>query len=398
VLLARTSSEEALPDPKPGSRDIMDLKARLGLKPTAAPAAAAQAPASLQQARPVAQAAVPPPPGFVAPRPAAPAPPDLARDPFAVQVAAPVVQPKVDFVVPDAWDTSRPAARVHQRNLTKPLVIFGCVALVPLVVGYSCGRINAGRADVNLTIAHAQKIRDEVNQISKTNEKLEQAFDASMQRAAKQPVPDMQLLEDIKALNLQVPVTDNLFRTNYFHMKDLAIERLFAYYYTTIQLCERTSAHVRRTEADKELIAKYAKQDRTNREAGDTTFGVVIDPSGPIPVGKLVMVGQVVCKKEFKDECAKPSQWDGFEVKADQGSTPSKRFLYSQKDTERVIPIDKTALFQKVIVGSPEALAAEAYGRRLRELKELIEKIKATRKDVTKELDDQASKPRIFAL
>ena len=85
-------------------------------------------------------------------------------------------------------------------------------------------------------------------------------------------------------------------------------------------------------------------------------------------------------------------------MRSDQSVAFSPRKLRSQKDAERVILIDKTPLFQKVIVGSPEALAAEAYGRRLKEIKELVEKVKPARKDVTKELDDQASKPQPFHL
>jgi hypothetical protein len=395
-------------DKKPaGGRDIGDLKARLGLKP-AKPAAAAHAPTPAgYPAQPV-PAPVPPPPGFgPPPGPAQPPPPDLSRDPFAVQAAAaPVAQPKVDFVIPKEWDAAAPADSERKKSPLPKILLFVGIALVPLVVGYACGRINGAREIVRLTIEDAKKIKADIDEIAKTNQKIENAFDESMARqveAAKAgkaaAIPDMKLIEDLKALSLAVPVPDKLFRTNYFQMKDLAIERLFTFFYATIQLYERANAHIKRTEADKDLLERYQKQAAAAKEVAEQTFGIIIDPSGPFPLGKLVMTGEVICKKDANQEKGcRPADWEGVMVRSDQTVAFTKRLLKSQKDTERVILIDKTPLFQKIIVGSPEALAAEAYGRRLKEIKELVEKLKPARKDVVKELDDQAAKPKPFAL
>jgi hypothetical protein len=399
-----------LADKKPagGARNIGDLKARLGLKPAAAPAPAAPSPTQGAPFGAQVPAPVPPPPGFGPPpgaAPAQPAPPDLTRDPFAV--AAPAAPPpKVDFVVPENWAAGGQADAVEKKSpATKYLILVG-VALIPLIVGYACGRINGARADVGLTIEHAKKIKAEVEKIAATNAKIETAFDESMARTtaavkAGKPaaVPDMKLVEDLSALGLVVPVPDNLFRTNYFHMKDLAIERLFTFYYDTIILYNRVNEHIKRTKSDKDLLVRYQKQAASARETAEQTFGIIIDPSGPIPLGKLVMTGEIVCKKDApKEGCPKPQDWDGIMVKSDQSVAFSKRMLRTQKDSERVILLDKTPLFQKVIVGSPEALAAEAYGRRLKGIKEEIEKLKPARKDVVKELEDQANRPKPFAL
>jgi len=319
---------------------------------------------------------------------------------------APVAAPKVDFEIPKEWDTSAPVESAKKQTPATKYIIFAAIALVPLVVGYACGRINAARADVSLTIEHAKKIKAEVAKIAATNDKLAAAFDNSMARQAEAArtgkqaaIPDMKLIEELKALDLSVPVTDNLFRTNYYHMKDLAIERLFTFYYNTIALYERTTTHIKRTEADKDLLERYAKQSEASKETVEQTFGIIIDPSGPIPLGKLVMTGEIVCKKDApKEGCPKPADWEGIMVRSDQSVAYTKRLLRSPKDTERVILLDKTPLFHKVIVGSPEALAAESYGRRLREIKEILDKVKQAQKDVVKELEDQASKPAPFHL
>ena len=396
-------------DKKPaggGTRDIGDLKARLGLRPAKAPAAGqAQSPAGYPAQTGV-PAPVPAPPGFgPPPGPAQPPPPDLTRDPFAVG-AAPAVAPKVDFVIPKEWDAAGPADASQQKSAAPKYLLFLGIALVPLIVGYACGRINGAREIVARTIDDAKKIKAEVDDFSKVNQKIENAFDESMNRQVESAkagktaaLPDMKLVEELKALSLSVPVPDKLFRTNYAQMKDLAIERLFTFYYSTIQLYERANSHIKRTEADKDLLERYQKQSVAAREVAEQTFGIIVDPSGPFPLGRLVMTGEVVCKKEAQsDKGCKPGDWEGVMVRSDQTVAFTKRLLHSQKDTERVILIDKTPLFQKIIVGSPEALAAEAYGRRLKEIKELVEKVKPARKDVTKELDDQASKPRPFHL
>ena len=396
-------------DKKPagGTRDIGDLKARLGLKPAKAPAAAqAPSPAGYPGQGGV-PAPVPAPPGFGPPPGAAqPAPPDLSRDPFAVAAAPVAVAPKVDFVIPKEWDAAAPADSDRKKSSTPKILLFVGIALIPLVVGYACGRINGARTIVALTIEDAKKIKIEVDSIAGVNQKIENAFDESMNRQVEgakagkaAAIPDMKLVEDIKALGLSVPVPDKLFRTNYFQMKDLAIERLFTFYYNTIILYERANAHVKRTTADKDLLERYQKQAAAAREVAEQTFGIIIDPSGPFPLGRLVMTGEVVCKKEAQSEKGcKPADWEAVMVRSDQTVAFTKRMLRSQKDTERVILIDKTPLFQKIIVGSPEALAAEAYGRRLKEIKEIVERLKPARKDVVKELDDQASKPKPFAL
>ena len=386
-----------------GTRDIGDLKARLGLKPAKAPAAA-----STPGVQAHVPAPVPPPPGFgPPPGPAQPPPPDLTRDPFAVAQAAPVVAPKVDFVIPKEWDAGGPGDAAQKKSAAPKYLLFAGIALVPLIVGYACGRINGAREIVASTINDAKKIKAEVDEYAKTNLKIENAFDESMARqveAAKAgktaPLPDLKLVEDLKGLNLAVPVPDKLFRTNYFQMKDLAIERLFTFYWNTIQLYERATAHIKRTEADKDLLERYQKQAAAAKEVAEQTFGIIIDPSGPFPLGRMVMTGEVVCKKGAESEKGgcKPTDWEGVMVRSDQTVAFTKRLLKSQKDTERVVLIDKTPLFQKVIVGSPEALAAEAYGRRLKEIKELVEKVKPARKDVTKELEDQAGKPVPFHL
>jgi hypothetical protein len=397
-----------LADKKPagGARDIGDLKARLGLKPAKAPATGQAPTPAGYPAQTGVPAPVPPPPGFgPPPGPAQPPPPDLTRDPFAV-AAAPVAPPKVDFVIPKEWDAAAPVDSERRKSAAPKILLFVGIALVPLVVGYACGRINGARADVGLTVEHAKKIKAEVEKIAAVNQKVENAFDESMTRQVEgakagkaAALPDLKLVEDLKALALAVPVPDNLFRTNYFHMKDLAIERLFAFYYNTIILYERANAHIKRTESDKELLERYQKQAAAAKEVAEQTFGIIIDPSGAIPLGKMVMTGEIICKKDApKEGCPKPADWDGVQVKSDQSMAWSKRFLRTPKDAERVVLIDKTALFQKVIVGSPEALAAEAYGRRLKEIKEIVEKVKPARKDVVKELDDQAAKPKPFAL
>ena len=170
---------------KPGPRDISDLKARLGLKKTAAMPAAAPSPTP-----PHGQPVTPPPQGYGAPAPQQPsgppppfgrreeppppaqpaAPADPRRDPFA---SAQQQQAAANLAAFYGLGQSLPgsADSVGGEPLSKPkpwgrIVAVLAIAAIPFVVGNACGRIQRDRIEYNTTTdqagQHPRRSREDV--------------------------------------------------------------------------------------------------------------------------------------------------------------------------------------------------------------------------------------------
>src|SRR5439155_20865641 len=132
----------------------------------------------------------------------------------------------------------------------------------------------------------AEDIKAQVDKMSKTlaviNEKI-----ASSQDAAKGN-PDVALAAELAGLELKKPETDKLFKTNYYYMEDLVIDRLFNYYNDTMILYNIINQHGKKTENDKDAIESFIK---SGAGKGDKNYAVTLDLSGAIPLAHFAEIG-----------------------------------------------------------------------------------------------------------
>jgi hypothetical protein len=388
---------------KPGQRDISDLKARLGLKkPTAAMPAvnpaqgspAAPAPsAPAHTGQPAAARPLPSPFGQPAPQPEpAPqpaAPPDPRRDPFAQQQAANLAAfYGINQVLPGD------ASGVQADPITKPkatgriLTVVGICAVV-FGVGNACGRITNARVEFNRTIDHAQQIRDEVDGLAKQLNSISDIINSSKVPPAQ---PDFDMVKKLGDLDLKKPDTSKIFHTNYYHLEDIAIDRLMQYYNNTIKLYDAIAKHAKRTDTNKEMIESGAKANANAKS--DKNYGVVVANEGGLSLATFAEVGSPVCQTPDKTDC-NANELKGFKYRTDAAQSWGERPVKG-KPEGIIIPLKKSPLFNTVAAGNPDILELRDYIGRMGEIKGLWVELTAQQKEVLADLKRAAERPKVF--
>jgi hypothetical protein len=164
-------------DPKrPGSRDISELKARLGLKKGAAggPAAAA---------RPNGAGGVVPPPGLNLPpppgaRPAGPVIPNAADDPFGAMNAlasygAAQRAPEIVIV-----NDGKPVEQVGKSKMMVGVAVGAGVGVLLMIIGFVLGGSGGKKVFENQAIERSQRLKGRVEELTKQIGAIKQEFEA----------------------------------------------------------------------------------------------------------------------------------------------------------------------------------------------------------------------------
>ena len=391
---------------KPGpGKDIADLKARLGLArgPAVAPPRPGAPPAPVPGPSAIPNPLAPPPPP---PMPFAPPPP----------VAAPVAAPRFDdpFAAmrpPEgkhfdlqSVDDGRPAVSVRRAASTAALIILIIAVLVAGAVGFGFGASAVGRRMFNQANFGAKRVKTELDEMQKTITQITTAVNMSSQRLAanrQEPLAfDYKLIEDLDLVKLDPrPDTSRIFKVNYYLLEDLAIDRLMNYYYDTIAVFGEVERHIKRTRADKSILEAFAAKQAS--KGGDepgkqVNYGVVFDSRGKLAISTLVEVGKPVCKGGAEN-CA-AADIEGFMIRSNTGANWTPRKVGPKPEGDKVVPIERTPLFEAVMSGSPDQVRMEQYKQRLNNIRLILQRLAATRKELGDAIDKAASRPDLFTL
>jgi hypothetical protein len=391
---------------KPGpNKDIADLKARLGLlkgpaggapvpgafpAPPAgnapfpgAPAPAAPAfpgaPAAAGRGRPAMQSAV-------APVPAAPPP---AMDPYAS------LKPQAgQFDMRPVADAA-PVANVQSRGGKTLLLISVGLLGVGGFLGYGYGAAAVGRRAFNKTNESARQIKTELEDMQKTISSIGVAVARSQDRMAKDKrdstAYDPALIQDLETVKLDPrPDTSRIFKTDYARLEDLTVDRLMNYYYDSIALYGEVERHIKRTKADKDSLEAHAA--KAAKEGG--TYGVVFDSRGKLVISTLVEVGAPVCKGGAATCPA--DQIEAFQIRANTGASWSNRKIGPKPAGDIVAPLDKTPLLDAVMSGSPDQVRQEQYKQRYNNIRLILARLAAEKKELFEGIDKAAQRPVLF--
>jgi hypothetical protein len=392
---------------KPGAnRDIADLKARLGLLkgPAAGSAASGPAPGTAPAPFPGAAPpmAVPNIPGLGGGPPA----PGRSSMPSMAAVSAPAAHDPYAAMKPPAGRTfdlrpvedGIPVANVRSRGGKAILVILSLVLAAGVVVGYGFGNVAVGRRAYNATNAGARKIKGELEDMQKTVTQIGTAVALSQQRLAAEKrdalAYDGKLIADLDNVKLDPrPDTSRLFKVDYYRLEDLAVDRLMNYYYDTIALYNEVERHVKRSRADKkELEAVAARQ-----AAKSGTYGVVFNSPGRVVVATMVEVGNPVCKGGGSD--CPFDQVEGFQIRANTGAPWVNRKIAAKPAGDTVVPIDRehSPLFETLMSGSPDQVRMEQYKGRYQNIRLILARLTAEKKELFEAIDRAAARADLFA-
>ncbi len=393
---------EQLKKPGPG-RDIADLKARLGL--TKGPAVAPPRPgaplAPGPSAIPNPLAPPPPPPMPFAPPPSLGAPAAAPRfdDPFAA-----MRPPEGKHFDLQSVDDGRPAVSVRRTASMAALVIFIIGVLVAGAVGFGFGASAVGRRMFNQANFGAKRVKTELDEMQKTITEITTKVNMSSQRLAatkQEPLAfDYKLIEDLEQVKLDPrPDTSRIFKVNYYLLEDLAIDRLMNYYYDTIALFGDVERHIKRTKADKSVLEAFAaKQVAKGGEDASkgVNYGVVFDSRGKLAISTLVEVGKPVCKGGA--ETCGAADIEGFMIRSNTGANWTPRKVGPKPEGDKLVPIEKTPLFEAVMSGSPDSVRMEQYKQRYNNIRLILQRLASTKKELGDAIDKAAARPDLFTL
>jgi hypothetical protein len=391
----------------PPTKDISDLKARLGLKRPDGGPAGAPMPGGMPPGpgRPAAAPGQPFPPqgsgrvaagpGAAPPRAAAPA----AAPPAGMNPYANMRAPQGGFDL-RTIDDGVPVQNVGSSKSKTVLIASVIVGAAAFALGGGLGIASVGRANMNTANHAAKAVKGELEGMQKRLGEIGVAVARSQQRMAaakKDPLSyDPQLITELKSIKLDPrPTTATIFRVDFFRLPDADVDKLFNYYYDTIALYNEVERHIRRTDNDAEALKSYAEKSAASTSKN---YGVVFDnSSGKIVVANLVEVGDQTCKggKSGKD-CT--SDITGFKIRSGSGAPWVDRGIGPKLDAGNVVPIKPTPFMDAVMNGSPDQVRQETYKQRVASIRSLVSQLTVMQKELVEGISKDAARPDIFTV
>jgi hypothetical protein len=359
--------------------------------------------------------AVPPP--SAVPNPFAPIPsPAPPPSPLEQAVPAPARPPAFDdpfaamrppegkhFDLRPVQDDGRPAISVRQRGGLAGKVILIISVLVAAAVGFGFGASAVGRRMYNSANFGAKRVKAELDGMQKTVTEIGSKVALSQQRLASEKRDalsyDPQLIADLDTVKLDPrPDTSRIFKVNYYLLEDLAVDRLLNYYYDTINLYGEVERHIKRTKADKSSIeafaAKMAEKGGEGSGKPAVNYGVVFSSSGKLAIANLVEIGKQVCKGGA--ETCSAADMEGFKIRSNTGAPWTDRKIGAKPEGDKVVPIERTPLFDAVMSGSPDQVRMEQYKQRYNSIRQILARLAATKKELGDAIDKAANRPDLF--
>jgi hypothetical protein len=329
--------------------------------------------------------------GLPGPAPSAPAP-SPAHDPYASMRPPPGKQFDLRPV-----DDGVPVATVRRGAFRGAIIVGLIMAVFGGVLGVGFGIGMSGRRAYNETNRAAKRVKLEIEEMHKTVTQIATAVAYSQQRLQNEKrdrlAYDGKFIEDLEKIKLDPrPDTSRIFTVDYFRMPDIAVDNLMSYYYDTIALYGEVEKHVKKTKADKESLEAFAAQ---NQKA-QANYGVVFAGGGRMVVANLVEVGQPVCKDGGAD--CPVDQLEGFKIRSNAGASWVTRRTGPKPEGGILVPLDRTALLESAMAGSPDQARMEQYRIRSVNIQILLTRIAATQKQLMEAVKTAASRPDMFSL
>jgi hypothetical protein len=383
-----------LSDPKKsGSRDISELKQRLGLKKGAAAPASTRA--NGQSGGVVAPPGLnlPPPPGIAQPaQPPQPVIPNAADDPFGAMnamAAVAKVQRAPEIVI---VNDGRPVENVG--GGAGSILKFAVPAAIALVIGVAVGKIGAGAASFNEGLKGAKAILGDkstpstVAELKKTIADLDTALDDAKTRAGGNFKPDLALDKQLKEIALHLEVKSELvFRAKENSLDADVAGQILSFYAGVAEVKDMIDQHNKAAAGD-DIALKKGKEaaDAANVAdgalAGQLKYAVMA--SAPTETdkadtgAKIVELAGVYCEGSTSPtpRCPEGTSFTAVAYRTEPGATPIKGDLVTQASdsipTKKILMILPGGIRDSLIKGGEPTVSEYYYARRLRAIYERI--------------------------
>jgi hypothetical protein len=385
---------------RPGGRDISELKARLGLKKTGAPARAG----GVQTTPPPPGVSLPPPPGA---QPPAPVMPNAAEDPFAAMNAMAhigAVQRAPEIII---VNDGKPVEDVSSGARAAQIGKYAGILLLPLILGLVLGQAiksakfyNDGQRGARALLANIKGIKGELAE-------LEQLLDASRKSGFK---ADKNLTGKLEPIVKKLEINSEVvFRTNQGSLNPEIAGEVLGFYSSVSEVHSLLGEHLAAAKQDDQALdaAKKAGDDAKpsadeNPRLAEVTryrYGVVVsapteaDPGASFGA-RLVELGPMFCgdakftgtdcgdavKLGYRNETG--ASWAKGDVASPGESIPPKQ----------IITLLPNGTIDALVRGSTPGAAEVVYSRRLEALSRRMADLIKLANSVETKLNAQASR------
>ena len=382
-------------DPKRGSRDISELKQRLGLKKPATPGATGAMP------RVNGAPGVLPPPGMNVPPPAPPQAviPNAAEDPFGAMnamAAVGTVQRAPEIVI---VHDGKPVEHVGASARGAKIARIAVPAVVALAIGVAIGQIaksanlyNAGLRDARAILGD-DKAPSTVKYVKRALSDLETAIEEMKSNNYRFDAAADKRLSDLAA-RLDVKTTA-VFRTA-SALDPEVTGMIMSFYSGAAEVKGMLDSHQKTAKNDAQLLsaakaAMKAAAVTDGENAGLASIGAVrygaliqapTDADRGVDFGvKIVELGQPYCgaAQSTTGRCDKGEQPSGYAYRADPGAPWKQGDLQVQGSdsvpTKRLVLLLPSGTRDALIKGSEPGASEVLYARRLTAIAERAKKI-----------------------
>lgn len=406
-----------------GSRDISDLKARLGLKKGAAAPATGQTRANGGQTGGVVPPPgmnLPPPPGMASPQTAPqPVMPNASDDPFGAMNAmaahhAPTRAPEI-VIVNDGKPVENVGAAGHGAMIAKIVV----PAALMLAIGVGVGRISKDANFYNDGLKGAKAILGDgsapstVSSLKKQLSALDNLLEESKGKGYKpDPAIDKQLSDLAGKLEAK---SELVFRAKQNSLDAELAGKILGFYAGVAEVKSMIDNHVLSAKFDDVMFkkGKEAQDAATLKEtdvaalAGKLKYAVVVQApteTDKVEFGaKLVEIAGVYCggSKNPVARCAEGESPTGLAYRNEPGGTPIVGDLASTSSdsvpTRKLLTLLPNQVSDSVIKGGEPGVSEVYYGKRAKALHERTKKLIEDANKLETALQKEASKGSRFS-
>jgi hypothetical protein len=376
---------------KAGSRDISELKQRLGLKKGGAAQPA-------QRANGAPSGGVVAPPGLAVPPPpqaAAPAIPSAHDDPFgAMNAMAAVAQvqraPEKEYIVVNDGNVEKVGAQGHGALIAKIAIPAG----IALIVGIAVGKIGTGASNYNEGLRGARAILGDretpstVAMLKKTLSDLDNVLDEAKTKNGFKP--DLELDKKLKEIATKLEVkSDLVFRAKQNTLDPELSGQILSFYAGVERIKEMIDVHNKSAVGDDILLKKgkeaadkaALKENEPAPLAGQLRYAEMLSApthSDRAAFGaKVVEIAGVYCgDKGPMSRCGEGEYPSALAYRNEPGATPIKGDLVTTGSdsvpTRKLVPLLSNGVRDSLVKGGEPTVSEYYYTRRLRELYEAV--------------------------
>jgi hypothetical protein len=370
---------------KAGSRDISELKQRLGLKKGGAAQPAA---GGAQRANGAPSGGVVAPPGLAVQQPAQPAIPNAHDDPFGAMnamAAVGTVQRAPEIVIVNDGNVEKVHAQSHGATIARMAIPAG----IALIVGIAVGKIGTGASNYNDGLRGAKFIlgaKDQPSSVAMLKKQLSDLDNLLDEAKTKNGFkPNLELDKKLKDLAGKLEVDANkmfLAKQNTLDAKLSA--DILSFYAGVIEVKDMIDQHNKAAAGDDIMLRKgkeaadKATAGENEQLAGQLRYAVLL--SAPTETdrsdfgAKLVEIAGVYCGGGNNPvaKCPDGEYPAAFAYRNEPGSTPIKgELVQTGSDTlpgKKIVPLLSNGVRDSFIKGGEPTVSEYYYTRRLRAL------------------------------